>query len=133
MAAHPAATLAAQLTAAYQPVSAHLDRLLLIERRDGHQDHVDASANAARTYGFIIGAAVLGLVLGVLLLRSGIRRIRRNLEPGQDQAEFADTLQIANDEDEAHQLLHRPFCGTFLFSHNIAGYGQWLPVPRGCW
>jgi hypothetical protein len=43
----------------------------------------------------------------VLLLLSGIRRIRRNLKPGQDQAEFADTLQIANDEDEAHRLLQR--------------------------
>ena len=41
------------------------------------------------------------------MLRYGIRRIRRNLEPGQDQAEFADTLQIANGEDEAHQLLQR--------------------------
>ena len=36
-----------------------------------------------------------------------IRRLRRSLEPVQDQAEFADTLQIANDEDEAHRLLQR--------------------------
>jgi diguanylate cyclase (GGDEF)-like protein len=42
---------------------------------------------------------------GFLVL--GVRRIRRNLEPSQDQAEFADTLQIASDEDEAHQLLQR--------------------------
>jgi diguanylate cyclase (GGDEF)-like protein len=46
-------------------------------------------------------------VIGVLLMLSGIRRIRRNLEPGQDQAEFADTLQLASDEDEAHLLLQR--------------------------
>jgi diguanylate cyclase (GGDEF)-like protein len=57
--------------------------------------------------GFILGAAIAGLAAGVLLLLFGIRRIRRNLEPGQDQAEFADTLQVANDEDEAHQLLQR--------------------------
>jgi diguanylate cyclase (GGDEF)-like protein len=44
-------------------------------------------------------------VIGVLLLLSGIRRIRRNLKPGQDQADFADTLQIAGDEEEAHRLL----------------------------
>ena len=50
---------------------------------------------------------MLGLVLGLLLLRYGLRRIRRNLEPSQAQAEFADILQIANDEDEAHQLLQR--------------------------
>jgi diguanylate cyclase (GGDEF)-like protein len=107
VAAHPDATLAARLTSAYQPVSAHLDRLLRIELRDGQRDRVVAAANQAWTLGFIVGAAVLGLAVGVLLLLSGIRRIRRNLEPGQDQAEFADTLQVANDEDEAHQLLQR--------------------------
>ena len=46
-------------------------------------------------------------MIGVLVLWHGFRRIRRNLEPGQDQAEFADTLQLANDEDEAHRLLQR--------------------------
>jgi diguanylate cyclase (GGDEF)-like protein len=107
VAAHPAATLAARLATAYQPVSAHLDRLLLTEQYAGHMDRVQASASQARTMGFIVGAAVLGIATGGLLLLSGIRRIRRSLEPGQDQAEFADTLQIANDEDEAHQLLQR--------------------------
>ena len=46
-------------------------------------------------------------MIGLLVLWYGIRRIRRNLEPGQDQAEFAETLQIAGDEDEAHRLLQR--------------------------
>jgi diguanylate cyclase (GGDEF)-like protein len=98
-------TLAAGLTAAYQPVGAQLDRLFLVEQRGGHSDQMDASANEAKTTRFIVGATVLGVVIGVLLLLSGIRRIRRNLKPGQDQAEFADTLQIADDEGEAHQLL----------------------------
>jgi diguanylate cyclase (GGDEF)-like protein len=107
VAAQPAAALAARLTAAYQPVSTHLNGLLLTERRDAHQDHLAASASAARTTWLIIGVAGLGIVIGVLLMLSGIRRIRRNLEPGQDQAEFADTLQLASDEDEAHLLLQR--------------------------
>ena len=107
VAAHPDATLAARLTTVYQPVSAHLDRLLRIEQQDAHADRVAAGANQARTMVFILGATVLGLAAGVVLLLSGIRRIRRNLEPGQDQAEFADTLQVANDEDEAHLLLQR--------------------------
>jgi diguanylate cyclase (GGDEF)-like protein len=107
VAAHPTATLAAHLDTAYQPVSAHLDRLLRIEQQDGNTDRVAAAANQEWTMGFIVGAAVLGLAAGAVLLLSGIRRIRRNLEPGQDQAEFADTLQVANDEDEAHQLLQR--------------------------
>ena len=107
VAARPAPALAARLTAAYQPLSAHLDRLLLAERRDAQADRMAASANAARLTGLIIGVAAGGLVIGGLLLWSGIRRIRRNLEPGQDQAEFADTLQLASDEDEAHLLLQR--------------------------
>jgi diguanylate cyclase (GGDEF)-like protein len=107
MTTHPDPALAARLAAAYQPVGAHLDRLFLKEEHDGHSDQVRASANEARTTGFIIGATVLGVLAGVLLLLAGIRRINRNLVPGQDQAEFADDLQIANDEDEAHRLLQR--------------------------
>ena len=102
---HPDPTLAARLTAAYQPVGAQLDQLFRVEQQGGHSDQVDATANEAKTTRFIVGAAVLGIVIGVLLLLSGIRRIRRNLKPGQDQADFADTLQIAGDEEEAHRLL----------------------------
>jgi diguanylate cyclase (GGDEF)-like protein len=101
------AAAAGRLTAAYQPVSAHLDRLFRRELDDGHTDHRDTAAAAARVTGLIAGAAALGIVIGLLVLWHGIRRIRRNLEPGQDQAEFAETLQIAGDEDEAHRLLQR--------------------------
>jgi hypothetical protein len=82
VAAHPAATLATRLTAIYQPVSAHLDRLLLYEEHAGHMDRVQASASQARTMGFIVGAAILGIVIGVLLLVSGLRRIRRKPRAG---------------------------------------------------
>jgi len=91
--AQPAAALAARLTAAYQPASAHLDRLVLWELDDARARHADASASAAHATSLIAGAAAGGIVIGVIFLGHGIRRIRRNLEPGQDQAEFADTLQ----------------------------------------
>jgi diguanylate cyclase (GGDEF)-like protein len=103
----PAGALAAQLTAAYQPVSAHLDRLILKELHDANTDHAQASASVARGTGLLLGIEFLGIAIGALFLWSGIRRIRRNLEPSQDQAEFADTLQLANDEVEAHRLLQR--------------------------
>jgi diguanylate cyclase (GGDEF)-like protein len=103
----PAQALAAQLAAAYQPVSAHLNRLFRKELDDAQADHAAAKSSAAKGTGVLIGAAVLGLVVGLGFLRLGIGRIRRNLVPSQDQAEFADTLQIASDEDEAHRLLQR--------------------------
>jgi diguanylate cyclase (GGDEF)-like protein len=105
--AAPAGGLAAQLTAAYQPASAHLDQLILKELGDARADHAHASASAVRTTSLLIGVAVLGIAIGLLLLRLGIGRIRRDLAPSQDQAEFADTLQLANDEDETHRLLQR--------------------------
>jgi diguanylate cyclase (GGDEF)-like protein len=101
----PGGALAAQLTAAFQPVSAHLDELFMRELDDARADHTQAAANAGRVTGLLIGVAVLGLAVGLLFLRRGIGRVRRNLAPSEDQAEFADTLQIANDEDEAHRLL----------------------------
>jgi diguanylate cyclase (GGDEF)-like protein len=107
IAAHPVATLASRLTAAYQPVSAHINRLFLREQDDGRRDQADMSASGARAIGFLVGAAVFGMLIGILLLLFGICRIRWHLKPGQDQAEFADTLQIANNEDEAYRLLQR--------------------------
>jgi diguanylate cyclase (GGDEF)-like protein len=102
-----AAQLATQLAAAFQPVSAHLGRLFRRELQDARADHAQSSAGAVRATGLLIGVAVLGIALGVVVLRLGTGRIRRHLVPSQDQAEFADTLQIANDEDEAHRLLQR--------------------------
>jgi diguanylate cyclase (GGDEF)-like protein len=103
--AQPATAAAARLTAAYQPLSAHLNRLFSKELDDGQADHAQASVSAARATWLLAGAAAGGIALGIGVLYLGIRRIRRNLWPSQDQAEFADTLQIANDEDEAHRLL----------------------------
>jgi diguanylate cyclase (GGDEF)-like protein len=101
------AALAGQLTAAYQPVSAHLGRLVLTQLNDARTDHVVAAAAAGRATRLILGTAAAGIGIAWLCLWYEIRRVRRSLEPGQDQAEFADILQLANGEDEAHQLLQR--------------------------
>ena len=105
--AQPAGALAARLTAAYQPVSAHLDRLILKELDDANTEHAQARDGSDLGTGLTFGVEVLGLATGLLFLWLGIRRIRRNLAPGRDQAEFADTLQLANDENETHRLLQR--------------------------
>ena len=105
--APPSAALAARLTAAYQLASDHLDRMVTTEAHNGRTHYAAAEADAARATGLILGVAAAGIVITWLLLWYEHRRSRRSLEPGQHQAEFADTLQIANGEDEAHQLLQR--------------------------
>jgi diguanylate cyclase (GGDEF)-like protein len=107
VAAGQATTLASRLKAAYEPVSAHLARLVGKEQADGSVDQADVTANAERSTWLVVGLALAGLTLGALLLLHGVRRVRRAVEPGQDQAQFAETLQIADDEDEVQQLLQR--------------------------
>jgi diguanylate cyclase (GGDEF)-like protein len=127
VAGHPRSALATDLAADYQPVGARLDRLFLTELAGGQADQARASADAERTAFLIIGVAIAALLAGLLLLLRDVRAIRRTLEPGKDQAEFADTLQIASDEEEAHQLLQRhlermlaPATATVLNSNNSA-------------
>ena len=127
VAARPRAALATDLAADYAPVGAQLDRLFLREQDIGHSDQLRASSNAVRTAALVIAIALLAILLGVLLLLRDVRAIKRTLEPGKDQAEFLDTLQIASDEDEAHRLLQRhlerslaPATAVVLNSNNSA-------------
>jgi diguanylate cyclase (GGDEF)-like protein len=101
------AALAGGLTTAYQPVSAHLDLLVRNQLDDARTDDAVATAEADRATLLILGVAAAGIGIAWLCLWYEIRRVRRSLEPSQDQAEFADILQLANGEDEAHQLLQR--------------------------
>ena len=107
VATHPAAMLAAGLSADYVPLGQHLDRLFLVEQANGQRDQLRQSENAERMIWIVLGVAVAGLLGGGFLLYNGIRRLRQALQPGQDQEEFGETLQIAGDEDEAHELLQR--------------------------
>jgi diguanylate cyclase (GGDEF)-like protein len=137
--AHPTLVIASELEVDYVPVGAHLDRLLNKEQGDGDRDQAEASANTERTTWLIVGVALFGLLLGAFLLLHGIRRIRRVMEPGEDQAEFADTMQIANDEDEANQLLQRhlervlaPTSAVVLNKNNSADRLEAAtPLPAG--
>jgi diguanylate cyclase (GGDEF)-like protein len=105
--AGPDPTLTAQLETAYQPLTTHIADLIGRENSDGHNDQAHTSAGSNRTR-WAIGAAVIIAILATIGLGwLATRRLRHALEPGQDQIEFADTLQLAEDEDEAHQLLQR--------------------------
>jgi diguanylate cyclase (GGDEF)-like protein len=139
VAVHPAVALASQLTAAYLLVEDHLDRLFHKEQAAGDIDQANVSANGERTTWLIVGVAIVGIMLGVLILLHGIRRVRRTLKPGEDQAEFVETLQIADDEGEAHQLLQRhleralaPTAAVVLNRNNSADRLEAVtPLPRG--
>ena len=127
VASHPRAALATDLAADYRPVGAHLDQLFLREQTTGQADQVRASSNAVKTAALLIAVAIVAILAGVLLLLRDVRAIKRTLEPGKDQAEFLDTLQIASDEDEAHRLLQRhleralaPATAVVLNSNNSA-------------
>jgi diguanylate cyclase (GGDEF)-like protein len=139
VAAHPSAGLASRLAAAYQPVSAHLQRLLRKEQHDTLAEQATAAQNAERTTWLLVSVAGAGLILGVLLLLHGIRRVRRALKPGEEQADLAVTLQIASDENEANRLLQRhlerilpPTAAVVLNRNNSADRLEpATPLPNG--
>ena len=98
---------AAQLTSAYQPLANHIGALIARENGDGREDQARASASSARARWMIAVAVIAAILATIGLGWTAIRRLRHAVEPGEDQIEFADTLQLAEDEDEAHQLLQR--------------------------
>ena len=103
----PDPSLAAQLTTAVDPLSDHIDTLIAREDADATAGQDRATALAATTIWSIVTAAALTLLAAAGCARVGSRRIHRALEPAEAQVEFAETLQLAENEDEAHQLLQR--------------------------
>ncbi len=99
--------LADRLTVAYTPLSAHLDDLLSREQGDADRGRAQAKSTDARTVSIIAFAVVLAEVVTFAACVIGRRQIRRSAEPEADQVEFAETLQLAKNEEEAHALLQR--------------------------
>ena len=91
------------LRAAYRPLTDHLARLT-------HREARDAALDQARTQSFV-HRLMWSIVVGVLLIwglfavlgSAASRRLRQAIEPAREQVEFADTLQLAENEDEAHR------------------------------
>lgn len=97
----------AQLTAAFGPLSSHVDTLVTDEDATAAASESTAAANAMTTM-WVVGAAVAVFVaVALACARLGSRRIRRAFEPAQDQVEFADALQLTGTEEDAQQLLQR--------------------------
>jgi diguanylate cyclase (GGDEF)-like protein len=94
-----------RLDAAYQPISGHVQTLIDREDLDAHDDQARAAASANRVSWWIVGAVAAVMLISVALGWWGSRRLRRAVEPARDQVEFADNLQLAEHEAEAHTLL----------------------------
>jgi diguanylate cyclase (GGDEF)-like protein len=95
----------APVAAAFGPLHAHVESLADRELTDARDNQATAGSLSDRLSWAIV-AAVLLFVLGAGITGwAGNRFLHRVLEPAQDQVEFADTLQLAEDEGEAHGLL----------------------------
>jgi len=103
----PSPALANSLTAGYTPLSAHLNDLLSREQDDADRGRAQAKVTDARTIWIIAFAVVLAELVTFAACVIGRRQIRRSAEPEADQVEFAETLQLAKNEEEAHALLQR--------------------------
>ena len=99
--------LLTQISAAFQQLTGQLDAMT------NHEDQLAAAATATaettsaalqRTILVTAAVVLLGIAVNVW---AGLSNVRRTTRPAHDQAEFADTMQLAQDEDEAHQLLRK--------------------------
>ncbi len=97
----------ADLSATFDALHTHIDQMITRETVDAADKH-----EALLTIGTRMAWALATIVALTILVTAGFgwaasRRIRRYAQPARDQMEFADTLQLAETEDEAHQLLQR--------------------------
>lgn len=103
----PAVSLGGQLAAAYTPLSAQLNRLITREDADAQERRTQAG-DTRDSITWLIGLTMALVVLGSIgIAWLGIVRVRLALRPEANQTEFADTMQLAEDEHEAHELLQR--------------------------
>lgn len=105
--AGPQPGLAHRLATDYSAVSAHINQLLATEHEDARASEAHASASGTTMVSVIAGTTVAGVMLAAGLAWAGSRRVRRIVEPAQDQVDFGDNLQIAANEHEAYELLQR--------------------------
>jgi diguanylate cyclase (GGDEF)-like protein len=99
------AAQARELDKAFGPVSDHINLLLSRESSDAEAGQDQASHTLTSTRWAIIAAVLLAIAAAFFIAQAGVRRIRRAVEPENDQIEFAEALQVADSEQEAHQLL----------------------------
>jgi diguanylate cyclase (GGDEF)-like protein len=112
------------LSEAHGALSRHIEDLVDREQADAHsrKDASAATADRATTQILLTAGVVAVVLIGLGVI--GSRRLRREIEPVQDAAEFADALQLAEGEAEAHRLLQLrilqvvPECDATVLNRN---------------
>lgn len=98
---------AVRLREAYEPLHEHMQAMVDDKATDAtdRQAASDTAVGRLERELALMGGLALLVICGLGLVAG--RRLRREIEPAQEQAEFADTLQLSESEEEAHQLLQR--------------------------
>ena len=100
-------SLDSRLEAAYEPLSAQVVSLFEGEAADAKANQGEAGRLSTRITWALVSAVALALLAAVGAGWAGSRVMRRAVEPAKEQVDFTDSLQLAEDEGEAHRLLHR--------------------------
>jgi diguanylate cyclase (GGDEF)-like protein len=100
-------TTAAAVRARFGALSSQTADLVAREQRDGETKSAHTSSVADNATWLLVFVFAAGLGLVAWAAARATRRLRRLLEPAQEQVGFADDLQLAQDEEEAHLLLQR--------------------------
>jgi diguanylate cyclase (GGDEF)-like protein len=96
-----------RIVRAYRPLARHLSRLAGREQADAVATQASAGVSGRNVTWAIGIATALVVLIHVGLALFGSRKLRRVMEPEHEQTEFANTLQLAEDEYEGYQLLQR--------------------------
>lgn len=97
----------AQISTAFASFDAALDRLAERDRLNLATKQGASAAASRQTQWVLTLSVAVAVLLAILCAWVGRRRIRRALVPAEDQVRFADTMQLALDEVEAHVILKR--------------------------
>lgn len=97
----------AALERAYAPLDRQIGDLIDREGRDAAAGRQRTDASAASVMRVLAGVVLIAIAGAIALALVGRRVVRRAIDPSQEQVDFADTLQLAQDEDETRHLLQR--------------------------
>ena len=101
------ATMTPQISAAFQGIDEAMDQLAAQDRAQAVAREETSATLSKQVTGALVTSVILFTLMAIACAFIGSRRIRRALEPAEDQVKFADTMQLALDEVEAHRILKR--------------------------